>query len=358
MFILDYITKNYILIIELIGLLLLLSISVYVKKRAVYYTRLAVILIFLSSVLVFVESKLSFIDEVWSIVYIWRPLFTTFVYILQPLILIIMMQITSPLNKKLHFILLIPVGICLPLYLTSQLTHLVFYFEFPNYYSGGPLALLPYFLFALYVIVFIVRSIIYFKNFPIRDKVNILYIVLSAIGGVVLYLVRDVTNDYSSIFAYTIIMYYLLLYIDMAKIDTLTGLMNRQCYYRDMTHSNSSVTAVVSVDMNDLKYYNDNFGHEAGDKALITISKCLSEKSGVHKRVYRVGGDEFVIFYFRANKHQVLKDIERMRELLSKTEYVCAFGYAPADNSGNLEDEIILADQAMYEDKARLKKRS
>ena len=100
MFILDYITNNYILIIELIGLLLLLSIRVYVKKRAVYYTRLAVILIFLSSVLVSVESKLSFIDEVWSIVYIWRPLFTTFVYILQPLILIIMMQITSPINKK------------------------------------------------------------------------------------------------------------------------------------------------------------------------------------------------------------------------------------------------------------------
>ena len=355
MVILDYITNNYILIIELIGLLLLLSISVYVQKRTIRFTRIAVILIFLSSLLITVESKISYIDGTWGIVNIWRPLLTTAVYILQPLIIIIIMQITTQLKKKYLLLLLIPVAVCSLIYATSQLTHIIFYFNEPNDYHGGPLSLLPYFVFALYVIAFIIRSIVYFKNFPMRDKISVLYIVLTAVGGVLLFLVRDVTNDYSEIFAYAIIMYYLLLYIEMAKIDTLTGLMNRQCYYRDLTYLRNRVCAVVSVDMNDLKWWNDTSGHEAGDKALITISKCLSAGSGSQKQVYRIGGDEFIIFYFKVNQEFVLNDVIKMRAALDKTPYICAFGYTQVNNNGTLEDEILIADKLMYEDKAKLK---
>ncbi len=337
---------------ELIGLLLLIRVSVYLHKRTLVFTTITVFLILLSSILIYVEDWTSTFETLS----IWRPILTAIIYSIQPVILIIIMYLTSPMRRELLLLLILPLAICVPIFATSQLTHLVFYYYENNRYAGGEWSYLPYILSGFYLLVLLVRNFVYFKNFPTRDKICIVYIVLTAVGCVVLYVIRDISSDYSAVYAYAIFMYYLLLYIDMAKIDTLTGLMNRQCYYRDIDHSEGRITGVVSVDMNELKYLNDTFGHEAGDKALVTIAKCLSQNSGSQKRVYRVGGDEFMIFYFRASEEFILKDIEKIRKSLSETEYVCAFGYAPINHNGSLEDEILLADKAMYEDKAKLKK--
>ncbi|MCR4961476.1 MAG: diguanylate cyclase [Lachnospiraceae bacterium] len=67
--------------------------------------------------------------------------------------------------------------------------------------------------------------------------------------------------------------YYLSLYVLTAKEDTLTHLLNRQCYYADSEKEKDMITAVVSVDMNDLKKINDTHGHDAGDKALKTVAE-------------------------------------------------------------------------------------
>lgn len=353
MIIIDYLADNYVLIAELIGLLLLLGISVYARKRMKIFTRLAVFLVLLSSILINIESWVSAAYDTYNV---WRVVLTTVIYVVQPVILIVIMQIATPIKYKQLILLLIPVFICLILFATSQQSHLVFYFNEDNNYMGGPLSKLPYYLFGFYVIIFIIRNIIYFKNFPLFDKLSVLYIVLTSVGGVFLYLALQKTSDYSALYAYALLMYYLLLYIDMAKIDTLTGLMNRQCYYRDTESRNNRVSAVVSVDMNDLKWLNDTYGHEAGDKALLEISKCLAEKIGLKKRVYRIGGDEFMILYFNMNDAEVSKDVERMRALIGKTPYVCAFGQAAVAKDESIEETVHRADKAMYEDKARLKR--
>ena len=108
--------------------------------------------------------------------------------------------------------------------------------------------------------------------------------------------------------------------------------------------------------MNDLKYLNDNHGHAAGDEALKTIASILIKEKRNDGETYRVGGDEFVLFYYNnVNEEYVLERIKAMREMLSKTPYTCAFGYAMKKPDSSVEEAITEADARMYADKKEIK---
>ena len=185
---------------------------------------------------------------------------------------------------------------------------------------------------------------------------GVVYIILAGLGGVLVHFLTDSVADYATLFASVIVLYYLFMYMHMSKIDTLTGLMNRQSFYHDTSGNLEGITAVCSADMNELKWINDNFGHEAGDLALKTVAECLMESHDMSKHVYRVGGDEFVILYFNADEAEVQKDIEAMREALSQTQYVCAFGYCMMNKQNDFEKIMVEADGAMYANKAEIKR--
>ena len=75
-----------------------------------------------------------------------------------------------------------------------------------------------------------------------------------------------------------------------------------------------------------------------------------------NKRVYRIGGDEYAIFYMDKTEDEVKKDIEDMRANLSGTQYVCAFGYEMVNvNEHDINEAMRLADKEMYSNKAKLK---
>ena len=86
-----------------------------------------------------------------------------------------------------------------------------------------------------------------------------------------------------------------------AMIDNLTGLYNRRGYelnfkryYKDCLESDSCL-AVFVLDMDNLKYVNDNYGHEEGDYCLRTIGDAMKEAAQNDEICIRSGGDEFVI---------------------------------------------------------------
>ena len=138
----------------------------------------------------------------------------------------------------------------------------------------------------------------------------------------------------------------------MAGIDSLTKLLNRQSLYQEIELNENAIHVVMSIDMNELKYYNDTFGHAKGDEALATISKILRDNCGT-TRLYRVGGDEFVALYRNVSEDEINKFIEAMREELSKTEYSCAFGYSMKKDT--IDEMMRIADMNMYEDKEKMK---
>jgi len=77
--------------------------------------------------------------------------------------------------------------------------------------------------------------------------------------------------------------------------DTLTGLHNRACFERALIEpSQAGGSALLLIDIDDLKIVNDTFGHGTGDSLIRIIAHRLAEASAPH-RAFRVGGDELAI---------------------------------------------------------------
>jgi two-component system, cell cycle response regulator len=81
-----------------------------------------------------------------------------------------------------------------------------------------------------------------------------------------------------------------------AETDALTGLPNRRRLKVDLAAALDSDTphALVLLDLNGFKSYNDAFGHAAGDTVLVRLGRALAESARTGK-AYRMGGDEFCV---------------------------------------------------------------
>jgi diguanylate cyclase (GGDEF)-like protein len=82
----------------------------------------------------------------------------------------------------------------------------------------------------------------------------------------------------------------------IAYRDALTGIYNRaKCerIFEILNHEDNDY-AIVSIDVNGLKYVNDTFGHSAGDKLLCSFAEVFKEAFEGVGTTIRMGGDEFV----------------------------------------------------------------
>ena len=341
--------NGYILII-LAGLWILVGMSIHVSRGTIQMTRLVILLLLLNSALI----NLELWTQQAPTLSIWRPILTAAVYSLNPLILYFIIRIITPIERKLLFLMpvLLNAGVCI----SSIWTNVVVWFSQDNHFHGGPLRYLPYGVEGVYVLVFLLLSIQAFRKKDRREHGFIPFLVISGAATVMFILLAGGDTDYTGLLATELVLYYLFLYIQMAKSDPLTHLLNRQSYYRDLETYEKRFTGVISVDMNELKWINDTQGHDAGDRALATIAACLRERCNSDGSVYRVGGDEFMILYRGASAKQILSDLEDMRAGMEKTGYVCAFGVCLRQHpEDKIADMLVSADQAMYAEKARLK---
>jgi diguanylate cyclase (GGDEF)-like protein len=90
----------------------------------------------------------------------------------------------------------------------------------------------------------------------------------------------------------------------IAYHDPLTGLPNRIAFQERLEQAvsgndpESSVLAVLFVDLDDFKLINDSFGHQAGDELLVAVAERLRGAARSHEIVARHGGDEFLLVVF------------------------------------------------------------
>ena len=155
--------------------------------------------------------------------------------------------------------------------------------------------------------------------------------------------------------------------IEMAVIDELTGVKNRNAYVKyeneldqRLEDDGNTDIAVVVLDVNGLKHVNDTMGHSAGDDLLRTASALICEMFAGND-IYRIGGDEFAIVLLgdayneRDSLLQGFRD--RILENMSKGEIVIASGMAefiPGVDEG-IESVFDKADAEMYINKKELK---
>lgn len=138
--------------------------------------------------------------------------------------------------------------------------------------------------------------------------------------------------------------------------DPLTGLYNRGTYYTDVSKYKNQINGIIQIDMNELKYLNDHFGHSSGDLALSTISSLLVKSINPSNMcVYRLSGDEYLVLMFQGTKEQLDKTVELTKQRMSETKYTIAMGSYFIDKKNNkvtFEEAMRLAEKQMYKDKA------
>lgn len=101
-----------------------------------------------------------------------------------------------------------------------------------------------------------------------------------------------------------------------ATTDTLTGLLNRTGLYRELDslmerlRKTHGCLALMFIDLDNFKYYNDTFGHHAGDLILTSMARIFRQAVGTRGIVSRYGGDEFLIL-LEENRKEALEEIAR-----------------------------------------------
>ena len=161
-------------------------------------------------------------------------------------------------------------------------------------------------------------------------------------------------------------------YKENALVDALTKCSNRTAFEEDCASTyrkNPEKYGIVVFDLNDLKYFNDKYGHSTGDYYIIVCSEIIQDIFGFEEgsKVYRTGGDEFcaVMKNLTYEKYcgMVESMIERVDSLSSsyfEDKMGIASGYAHYDISidNKIQDTIRRADQAMYENKLKMKSKT
>jgi len=157
----------------------------------------------------------------------------------------------------------------------------------------------------------------------------------------------------------------------LAYRDSLTGLRNTNSYWAWITDLDKEIETkeidfgVIVLDINYLKETNDRYGHDVGNKLIVSAARiisCIFRRSPV----FRIGGDEFLVILQN-------RDLEEYKELLKKFDEEClnelvttdkenipvsiAKGFARYDSQkdSSFIDVFNRADDAMYEDKREIK---
>lgn len=143
--------------------------------------------------------------------------------------------------------------------------------------------------------------------------------------------------------------------------DALTDLFNRGYFQLKMDYYNRNKVpiAIVVGDLDELKWINDNYGHQMGDRLICEAANCLEVYAEKETIIARIGGDEFALLLPNVTVSQVEQYITNVQEKLQKgnkalpfTSIHMSFGYEYSDSSfGVMEQLLNKADANMYKNK-------
>jgi diguanylate cyclase (GGDEF)-like protein len=159
---------------------------------------------------------------------------------------------------------------------------------------------------------------------------------------------------------------------ELVNTDYLTGLSNRREFYKRMKENislrernNGGNLGLIMADIDFFKKVNDTYGHDIGDKVLISFSTMLKENVRKEDLVARIGGEEFCILVPCIEKNELLilaeklrKKCEEMRvtvdniqETISVTASFGVTRYNVNDTNENEDKFLKRADTALYKAK-------
>ncbi|WAJ42824.1 GGDEF domain-containing protein [Mycobacterium sp. Aquia_216] len=133
----------------------------------------------------------------------------------------------------------------------------------------------------------------------------------------------------------------------IAQTDALTQLFDRSTLGPQLsTHASGS--AVVLIDLDNFKLYNDGHGHEAGDDVLVAFAEAIRTTVREEDVSFRIGGDEFLLMLVGADRTEAEQVLDRLRRRWADVGEPVSFSAGIACGE---QDLMRLADEHMYANK-------
>ncbi len=154
-----------------------------------------------------------------------------------------------------------------------------------------------------------------------------------------------------------------------AEIDELTKVYNRKAFQKDIEAMDLSKIpySLIIVDVDNFKKINDTFGHLVGDKILQELGEIFNTYVRTGTKVYRYGGEEFVIILPHTDLEGAKKLALRLKEVIAhhavKLEdeksltFTASFGVAQKREGESYKEVLERADEALYQAKKEGKNR-
>ena len=155
----------------------------------------------------------------------------------------------------------------------------------------------------------------------------------------------------------------------LASTDLLTGLFNYGYFQEKLNEhiqeaSEKNPLALIIMDIDYFKHYNDIYGHQAGDEVLAAVADILTTRIGQRGFVSRYGGDEFMVLLLNTDSEKAIQVAEEISESVQNHHYPgvehqpegkltvsCGVAVYPT-HARNTKDLFKYADHALYRAKS------
>jgi diguanylate cyclase (GGDEF)-like protein len=150
----------------------------------------------------------------------------------------------------------------------------------------------------------------------------------------------------------------------LSNLDPLTGLANRfgmLTWLREqhaLAERGVQSSCVAMLDLDHFKNVNDQYGHQVGDAVLVRTAQCALEQVRPYDKLFRYGGEEFLLCMPNTEELAANEICNRVRERIAAIQHVRAgetpfcvtvsIGLAWLDPSVTVEESLERADKALY----------
>lgn len=197
------------------------------------------------------------------------------------------------------------------------------------------------------------------------------YMVVPMAAGIMGLFVEDFSFAYPVI-ALSLILVYVTLQSDHVEMlehqgsivsyhathDELTGLRNRRAFSdrMDALKTEEGTVGIIFGDINGLKFANDNYGHEAGDRLLVRYAEIIS---GIFRKneTYRISGDEFICMLENVPREVLEERARALADILNREELPLACIGSAYGDARDVEQLIRDSESQMYAQKQNIYKR-